>query len=675
MLDAIASLGRLKYSDDPEKLMAGLIRNQSTRENETKYYVELNFSTSDQPFQLQIKEYSSRIPKVLNYVGIVPAAGMQYHTTGHDLRHLCSQVLPALLEKLPEKSQLSGKVSRVLSNAFVLDRQADPKSRYRYLLNIEQLSTIDSGYVNELFAKRIDKDRPKVAASAILEYIESIHQISSENIKLFTILIDGEHISSYPDYIQTVIKEQEIMYTKARKGMCYLTGQKTKVSAELTKFKFKYYITDKLNFSSQLSGKYEKNFQISREGTWQLLLGERFIMNHLRLRIGSFNVYMIPEFINELLYEAGRIESAIVNISEKIRKKGRIQLTQAVEKNLTYEQDIIQDEMELEDQLLLSFLFYEENKSEMKVYRHIKDISPSRIKLMNERGEEVNHYFKNIAPNFHFYNIAFESLYYLIPLEIDNKGKVKNPQQLMQIYDSIFSKRLLDKQYLISQFVVLLARVKFNSFGGLQVSKKWRINKDADIEAKTERLWVRLIWEQQQFIMWLEEISNLNKDGDREVTLMLIERLQDEQEHINKSGFTKAEAALFLLGCSIKLVADAQRINLKSKPILRKLNFRGMTIENLKRLVLDVFEKSEQYKNTMMENRFYTKFENYFHESKQLLDQGISEWQLSDSDTIFYILSGYSYITAKRTGTSSRKENKIEADLDSELLEGDMGDE
>jgi len=673
MLDAIASLGRLNYHQDPAKLIQGLIRKQTVRDRDKQYYyLELHFSTSGADFKVELKQYAMQdlfeTPRKLFYVGIVPASGLQFHATGHDLRHMCSQVLPALMEKLPESSDLSRQISAVLEQHFVFDVN-NPKDRYRYLLNVESLPGIEKGFTRKLMSGNLKpKERPVQVAKAIQNHVQQQMFVSPEQILLYTICIDGQLIAGHPDYIQAVLDDQVSMFAKTNHNVCYLTGERGEVSADLTKFKFKYYITDKINFSSGISGKYESNFQLSRGAVWQVLLGERFVMNHLRLRIGTFQVYLIPEFLDSSAYDFVSANRMIYKAFNTVKKISELQRADALEQHWFQIQEEIIDEDGLDTRILLHFLFYEENKSEMKVYRYIKDVSPSYLALMEQARKEAMTSFRKMAPYYQCYGPSLESLYYQLPLEIDAKNKVKNPQQLMQLYDAMLSGRSIELSSLIRSYMKLLAMLQHGAFGGQQVKRRWKKPED---EREAERLWCRINWEQQQFIRWLQRIGILAEGGTeqmRESIAAIPDRLEKERTHLEQSGFNELQAALFLLGCALNKVADAQDIELKSRPIMRKINFRGMSFAAIQKLATEIFEKGLQYKNTMKKHKFLGKFEIYYQEMSRLLDLAIQDYMptgerkssgrlLSESELVYYIISGFAFANAQKA--TSRTESEL----------------
>lgn len=62
---------------------------------------------------------------------------------------------------------------------------------------------------------------------------------------------------------------------------------------------FKYYNTDKISFSSGITGKFDKNYVLCEECYKGAVAGESYIKNHMGTRIGRFALYVIPDFCLE----------------------------------------------------------------------------------------------------------------------------------------------------------------------------------------------------------------------------------------------------------------------------------------------------------------------------------------------------------------------------------------
>ena len=98
---------------------------------------------------------------------------------------------------------------------------------------------------------------------------------------------------------------------------------------------------------------------------------------------------------------------------------------------------------------------------------------------------------------------------------------------------------------------------------------------------------------------------------------------------------------MFLLGYLIGEIGNKQykRVGGEgNKPILNKINFNGIDRSKIKRLVNDVF-------NALNQEKIRAFNEVIFFEMKRLLDSNINNWNLNKDESLFYLLSGYSYAT------------------------------
>ena len=79
-----------------------------------------------------------------------------------------------------------------------------------------------------------------------------------------------------------------------------------------------------------------------------------------------------------------------------------------------------------------------------------------------------------------------------------------------------------------------------------------------------------------------------------------------------------------------------------------------MNVGKILRLTNEIFEKLKQYKKLPYN-------EGNFGELKRLLDKYMENWELSDQENVFYVLSGYAYNTYSAiTKASQQKEAETE---------------
>ena len=113
-----------------------------------------------------------------------------------------------------------------------------------------------------------------------------------------------------------------------------------------------------------------------------------------------------------------------------------------------------------------------------------------------------------------------------------------------------------------------------------------------------------------------------------------------------RMGYSDDQRAMFYLGRILASVGFAQaEKDHKSKPILGKLNYNGIDSNDIQRLRKDLFEKCRQYttpkKNVLGFNEMnFSKFTDLF------LQKGWDK-RMKPEESLFYLLSGYSFRTPK----------------------------
>ena len=140
------------------------------------------------------------------------------------------------------------------------------------------------------------------------------------------------------------------------------------------------------------------------------------------------------------------------------------------------------------------------------------------------------------------------------------------------------------------------------------------------------------------YIKFLEHMGCL-KGGNR-LDVSKLNLKDNIKSYIEQIGYNEQETAMFLLGYLVGEIGNVQykKTEEGNKPILNKLNFNGLDRQKIIRLTKDVFNKLNQEKI-----RQYN--EVIFFEMKRLLDANIDNWKLNKDESLFYVLSGYSFAT------------------------------
>jgi len=217
---------------------------------------------------------------------------------------LVSQTLPNFRILKP-----NGKLSNIfekLKDKFYYDLgpQKGQKERYRYVWNIEKLG-ISPKTMEQLIEEAKDIKRlPKVISDEIFAYLKKEKGVIKKDISLFTLKVDGQllvNLSEYRDYIENSMISD--LFSQEEIGVCHLCQEKKEITLDMSKLQFKYYITDKIGFSSGLRKEgFLKNFSLCKDCYKKLLVGEAFVKNNLRSSLGKMPLYIIPKFIFDTSY-------------------------------------------------------------------------------------------------------------------------------------------------------------------------------------------------------------------------------------------------------------------------------------------------------------------------------------------------------------------------------------
>ncbi len=126
-----------------------------------------------------------------------------------------------------------------------------------------------------------------------------------------------------------------------------------------------------------------------------------------------------------------------------------------------------------------------------------------------------------------------------------------------------------------------------------------------------------------------------------------VELPEEQRDYLERLSYTEEQAALYLLGTLVAEIANAQwRLGPGGKngdkTILNKINYAGMTVSRTQRLATDLFDKLTQYRDRNRRPLLRERSETAFAQAQALLTKNKENWSLSATETVYYILSGYS---------------------------------
>jgi CRISPR-associated protein Csh1 len=265
----------------------------------------------------------------------------------------------------------------------------------------------------------------------------------------------------------------------------------------------------------------------------------------------------------------------------------------------------------------LDLVFFTQSNAATKIIKNVQDINPNIFETITNAIEKAVLQTKT--------KINLDTLLFLIPIKNDSQ-KPGNYRYLLDLYEQIFSLRKIDKDILIKNFLKVIGIVMNEREGLFAYSKNYSGKRDV----------TNKILRQISYLKFLENL-NLFEKGDCMNTDNLV--LNDGmKEYIEEMNYNEQQTALFLLGYMMGEIGKKQATGSdeQSKPILRKLSFRGADLNKLKKLSVMVFQKLDQYKIRRYNEKIHTQF-------KELFDKNLDNWKLTKYDNEFYVLSGYAF--------------------------------
>ncbi len=284
----------------------------------------------------------------------------------------------------------------------------------------------------------------------------------------------------------------------------------------------------------------------------------------------------------------------------------------------------------------LHLLFYRQNKANFKVLRLIQDVPAYRLEELRRSANR----FTRVVGGALFreskqWDLTMKNMYYLLPVRKSGTNVLSKP--VLEFYATLLSGGLLDRRNLVDRFAELVNVHRFGNYASYHVSEI----QDADYAL------VRYVAHTNLLLAYLRSLGQL-KEEELETEYLESLRLPEEQrDYLERLSYTEEQAALYLLGTLVAEIANAQwRLGPGGKngdkTILNKINYAGMTVSRTQRLATDLFDKLTQYRDRNRRPLLRERSETAFAQAQALLTKNKENWSLSATETVYYILSGYS---------------------------------
>ena len=664
MIEAIREIGRMYDESNKSAFAENLVKEinvplKKSDIGKRRYIIVLDFDTNRDFIEIGIKEIKiveqeakekkliklDEVVKehVRNYlwVGNNPGNIPQDRLTTNNVSYLLTESIPNLYKML-EEGNFKSVLEEVINKFFI-------KVNSNYFLNLNKLSDFKEVKAEVNYSQIDDlKEFKKKIGKLFFDYLKIKRNLSKKEIILFSVNINGKlpsEIPEYINYIESFILDEPFKRSGFR-GTCHVCGKEGIVTYDTTKLPAKFYITKQIIFSSELMGKnkdsgFSKNFSICKDCYRNIIIGTNFISNYLSSRLAGTSVWIIPSllFHSDKQFNLREWTNFTKGQINSIRSfDGFIKFKDSIEEGI---KDFIKFE-DMENYSKITLLFYEKTQSSFKIRKVIKDIPSKRLKEIRTVLNEIKNFGNKIlGEEERGWFIGLDDIYYLFPIRTD-KNKAVEIRKILDFYEDLLLKRMVNKNFLIKEFVNLFRIYHFENFSPFNI----RTPKNPDLSMIYSILKTNLLFK------LLEKLNMIRGGKNMEENLELLD--DEVKNYIKEMGYSEEEAALFLLGYLIgDIGAEQVKEGGTSKAILNKITFRGISPKKLLILSNDIFEKLDQYN---IRNYFTEKV---FSVMKKLMDKHIKNWSLSDEENVYYILSGYAYNTYKKIKYSrQRKEEK-----------------
>lgn len=660
MIESIYQIGRAARQGARGKraLLEALAETPPQRRNSNNPKIAiLRLDTIQKTLDIKVHELSEEgehtAERYLYLGNAVGSNSDQDRLTTNNLSYLVSQTVPNLLRIMTLNTPFYETLSTLMSKVYLdIGEQDEVGSkdkgsyrRYRYVWDLTKLGILDStakALKEHVRKTGSAKELPELVAKTIKKGYKA--ELGKDEM-LYTLEVDGTLLidnEEYHDYLERILVNSVFEDTEV--GRCHLTGEKASVTTNMTRFKFKYYITDKQGFASgAVPHGFRSSLAISKDAYISLLVGERFVRREMDFYLAGTSGYILPDFhIHKMTQE-------FVSDLERVLKsiKNRALLNIGIRKL----DELIYEEIQRESGYMLNLLFYKQSKANFKVLRLIRDVPDYRLGELREQASKTKELGDDFYGESSQWLLTLQRMYYLLPVRVtrENNKPVYLTQRILAFYDTLISGGLVERKQLVNQFMELVEVYRFGN-PSYHVSDNFKNLDEPDRMRRLSSLLIAYIAQSNLLLAFLRDQTQL-KEGNVDLLYLDELHLNDAQrDYLKRLRYTPEQTAVYLLGVLIGEIANAQyRLGPGGKEgkktILNKLNYQGMTLPRVQRLATEIFDKLRQYRDSKRRPLLQGRTEKLFAQAQQLLTEHAASWSLTPTENVYYLLSGYSHTT------------------------------
>lgn len=525
---------------------------------------------------------------------------------------------------------------------YLLNPQKKNKWAIKTIVDFISERKISDEYIVELcylLSEILDKFFPaqKSLMSRLIEACRSSGH-ALKDIELYTVsvlkkgvLTDLVKKVGYKKFLEYVLYKTQSEDYPILSGTCYVCGERKEV---LTNPSYPegtilcMYNVDKAGFMSGIVKTPEsllKTHAICADCKKKLRLGLNFIEKHLRVQIGEkarvrLHPYLIPTFFG-LKGGTTKELSVIREIFENL-KSHKDKSLREIEKeiNIYRQYECVNYQ--------LNILFGKRVSSHFAFHFLIRDIPVTRLLYVTRESMKVSSEVEEIfGMTREKWDISFDAIYDIFPLIKSGTDVVWKP--VVELFNAILTGSSYSLEEIIRCAVIFAKIHRYGVYEGTNIR---------EIKGNADEAMCRGILKYNLLIKLMREIGVI-KMREGEYKPNLYEVLGEVGKFFSSMKYTDWQKALFLLGFLVgKVGIEQYKKGDEKKAVLNKVRFEGMTVERVKRLANQVLEDLRNYRILNAGN------ESIYGYMKALLDGNLEKLR-DPVDNVFYILSGYSFVT------------------------------
>ncbi|OKO95268.1 TM1802 family CRISPR-associated protein [Geobacillus proteiniphilus] len=467
-------------------------------------------------------------------------------------------------------------------------------------------------------------------------------------------------LSQHEDYRKLVRKinnlelpeEREEDSHSSEQRVCYVCQQlKPSVKSEYTtKFSRtginKVFTTTTINSARYKTDgySYDDAYAICLECYRHLVNGEALIEKRFKGSIARESAFFLPEGLFEPFdYDSiGRIKDRL-DFAFQCKEAG--EWLEMVEADAEWMQH---------PYFTIHIIVYRTDGTSFTVLETIEDVPALRFMQIMKTIRQASGQLKPFLQG-----MSLGNIYRMVPIRETKKGEQVNVGRVLSLYKALFSGYRIRSETLfdyaseaLDKGILQLSKEKIDNYRNMGLDEYHPDKVDFFIQ--------RMAMQYLALIQVFQQLAILDRPvftpsfGTEEQDMQLYDSVEAVEQFLDRQGFSSEAKALFYLGCMIHRVGVEQyKKGHKTKPVLKKIHFQGMSASEVYRLYYDVLDKLRQYDAF---DRYSETLIEGFHRHCGILKE--REWPLSDHANVFYIMSGYAYqVGALASHNKGRKQD------------------